>query len=332
MIHDWFSHGQRARRNPWEVELAPDDDWPEHPMRIMRTIGRPDPTASAARPPTYVNTESHWWDASQIYGSSAELPDVLRTGEGGKLRRRARRLVPLPPTTRLRPADVSPGSGSGSRCCRRCSCASTTRSATGSPRHYPTGTTTSSSSARGWSTPRSSPRSTPSSGRRRSSPPDHATAHARQLVGPGRRAAHDPFGRLSRARTSAASRGRTEHYGVPVRADRGVRRGLPDASADPGRLRLPRCRRRPAPAATARSREISGPETRECCETAPMADLLYSFGTEHPGPSSASTTSRSTCSTSCGPTASCRTWPPSTSCAAGSRACRATTSSAACST
>ena len=45
MIRDWFSHGKSPQENPWEVPLAEDDPWPEHPMRIMRT--RPDPTRTA---------------------------------------------------------------------------------------------------------------------------------------------------------------------------------------------------------------------------------------------------------------------------------------------
>ena len=86
MIRDWFSHGKSPTENPWEVELAHDDPWPERPMRIMRT--RPDPTRApdAQTPPTYVNTESHWWDASQIYGTSQEFRDHVRSHTDGKLR------------------------------------------------------------------------------------------------------------------------------------------------------------------------------------------------------------------------------------------------------
>jgi heme peroxidase len=87
MIRDWLSHGKSEKENPWLIPLPPDDDWHENPMRILRT--RRDPTRTPAEegtPPTYVNTESHWWDASQIYGSSKEFQDQVRTGEDGKLR------------------------------------------------------------------------------------------------------------------------------------------------------------------------------------------------------------------------------------------------------
>ncbi|MCA1647775.1 MAG: heme peroxidase [Chloroflexi bacterium] len=50
-------------------------------------------------PPTHVNLETAWWDASQIYPTNPQLESTVRTGTGGKLR-----MVPqngqdlLPPT------------------------------------------------------------------------------------------------------------------------------------------------------------------------------------------------------------------------------------------
>jgi hypothetical protein len=75
MIRDWFSHGKSPVENPWVLPLAADDPWPAaaRPMTILCT--GPDPTRSAGGdggPPTHVNTETHWWDASQLYGSDAE--------------------------------------------------------------------------------------------------------------------------------------------------------------------------------------------------------------------------------------------------------------------
>src|SRR5919202_587592 len=86
MIRDWFSHGKSEKENPWKVELEEDDPWPqERPMQIMRT--RADPTRSPddTSPPTHLNTQSHWWDGSQIYGSDAETQARVRSGEDGKL-------------------------------------------------------------------------------------------------------------------------------------------------------------------------------------------------------------------------------------------------------
>ncbi|MGH6913590.1 MAG: peroxidase family protein, partial [Geminicoccales bacterium] len=79
MIHDWFGHGPNDDANPIRVPLDVGDDWPERPMIVPRTA--PDPTRAAAeqaQPATFLNAETHWWDASQIYGSSAARQDLVR--------------------------------------------------------------------------------------------------------------------------------------------------------------------------------------------------------------------------------------------------------------
>ena len=115
MIRDWMSHGKSPTENPWEAPLDDDDPWPERPMRIMRT--RPDPTRTpeedaAGLPPTYVNVESHWWDGSQLYGSSAEIQAKVRLGQDGKLRIGEDGLVPVDPKSDKHPAD-EPGFWAG---------------------------------------------------------------------------------------------------------------------------------------------------------------------------------------------------------------------------
>lgn len=82
-VHDWFAHGTVATK-PWVVPLHDDDPWPQRPMRVERTP--PDPHPSPAGPPTFTTQESHWWDASQMYGTTPEFASALRASEKGKLR------------------------------------------------------------------------------------------------------------------------------------------------------------------------------------------------------------------------------------------------------
>jgi hypothetical protein len=79
-VHDWFSHGEVD--DTWDIAVDSDDDWPQHPMRIKKT--RPDPSPSPG-PPTYVTDDTHWWDASQLYGGTREFAHRLRTRQHGKL-------------------------------------------------------------------------------------------------------------------------------------------------------------------------------------------------------------------------------------------------------
>lgn len=113
MIRDWFSHGKSPHEDPIEIPLAPDDPWPDKPMQIMRT--RPDPTrppGPSDLPPTYTNTETHWWDLSSIYGSTKKWRDLVRTGVDGKLHVTPGGLIPYPTDPDLDPALV-PGFWAG---------------------------------------------------------------------------------------------------------------------------------------------------------------------------------------------------------------------------
>ncbi|MGE5763517.1 MAG: peroxidase family protein [Mycobacterium leprae] len=82
---DWFSHGT----DPSDPILVPrplGDDWPEEPIRIPRTPRDPSAAVDSGKPATFLNTESHWWDASQVYGSTPQLEQAIRSGEGGRVR------------------------------------------------------------------------------------------------------------------------------------------------------------------------------------------------------------------------------------------------------
>ena len=86
-IRDWFSHGQSVKDDPWMIPLAEKDTWPETEMKVLRTM--PDPTRSSAdigHPPTHINTETHWWDGSQLYGSNVQFRGNARSGIDGKLK------------------------------------------------------------------------------------------------------------------------------------------------------------------------------------------------------------------------------------------------------
>ncbi|MDQ1444969.1 MAG: hypothetical protein QOI20_1433 [Acidimicrobiaceae bacterium] len=84
MVKDWFSHGEGDPAKHYEIPLAADDNWFERPMKILKTLT--DTTASdSTRPPTFINTETHWWDTSQIYGTTKEGQALRRSGVDGKL-------------------------------------------------------------------------------------------------------------------------------------------------------------------------------------------------------------------------------------------------------
>ncbi|HCI81571.1 MAG TPA: heme peroxidase [Ktedonobacter sp.] len=107
MVRDWFSHGTSPKDNPWQIELHDDDPWPDHPMNILRVPSDPTRTSGSSNlPPTYINTETHWWDASQIYGSNKAQETLRRCGQDGKLRIGSNGLLQLPSDPNLNPALV----------------------------------------------------------------------------------------------------------------------------------------------------------------------------------------------------------------------------------
>lgn len=79
MVHDWLSHGSSLPDAPHQVPLADDDDWHERPMTILRTAPDTPGPDDAGRPAAYTNSETHWWDGSQIYGSSLKRQRLVRT-------------------------------------------------------------------------------------------------------------------------------------------------------------------------------------------------------------------------------------------------------------
>jgi hypothetical protein len=105
MIHDWFKHGTSPTDNPWILPPVEGDDWPAPPLVVMRTPADPTSPPGSALPPTYLNVNTHWWDASSIYGDNLEQQRFLREGAGGRLRLDGG-LPPVPPDPADNPALV----------------------------------------------------------------------------------------------------------------------------------------------------------------------------------------------------------------------------------
>jgi len=91
MNHDWINHGESVLNDIIEIPFAEDDlarkkFW-QTKMLLPRT--QPDPTRMNGKedsPVSFINEVTHWWDASQIYGSDQQTVDRLRSGADGKLK------------------------------------------------------------------------------------------------------------------------------------------------------------------------------------------------------------------------------------------------------
>ena len=97
MVHDWFVH-KRSATEKIDIPLATGDNWSDPKMTIPRTEPDPGP-AGSTRPPAYANLNSHWWDASMLYGSDATVAEKVRAKVGGKLRIEPTGLLPNDPET-----------------------------------------------------------------------------------------------------------------------------------------------------------------------------------------------------------------------------------------
>lgn len=85
MVHDWVSHGTSGPEiGVHEVPTPPGDDWPFPFLSILRTMPDAMRKGDVGRPTAYHNTETHWWDGSQIYGSSAERLRQVRGAQGAE--------------------------------------------------------------------------------------------------------------------------------------------------------------------------------------------------------------------------------------------------------
>jgi hypothetical protein len=285
MIRDWFSHGKSPKDNPWEIQLADGDAWPDNPMRIMRVMDDPTrPASSADQPPTFINTSTHWWDASQIYGTTPEYQAFVRTHEDGKLRVEPDGSLPLPPGKTDGNPTEEPGFWIGLAMLQTVFTYEHNSVCDMLRGHYPS-----------WTDEEIFQRArlivaaliakihtvewTPAV----ISHPTTVTALRANWFGLAGERVKNAFGRISSSELVSGIPGaETEHYGVPfslteefaavyrmhplVPDDWSLRDVSDDATIGDYTLR-----------------EFSGPEGMAVLRKVPMQDLFYSFGTQHPG-------------------------------------------------
>jgi hypothetical protein len=90
--HDWFTHGDSQPPgepdHAVEIPLEENDPWPQEyrPLAIRKTLADPTRHDGNNNPPTFISKVTHWWDASQIYGSEQETADRLRSHMNEKMR------------------------------------------------------------------------------------------------------------------------------------------------------------------------------------------------------------------------------------------------------
>ena len=85
MVHDWFVHKKGIWSVTHDIPVGDGDGWHERPMRVPKTPAETPKVAGSKLPPAYVNENTHWWDGSQVYGSTPAEQASLRIGRDGKL-------------------------------------------------------------------------------------------------------------------------------------------------------------------------------------------------------------------------------------------------------
>lgn len=85
--HNWFFHGHGDPSDVIKIPLPPGDPWPLDEMVIRSTQPIPgSPETPEGQAPLYGNFATHWWDASQIYGSGDKRQAEIRTFVDGKIK------------------------------------------------------------------------------------------------------------------------------------------------------------------------------------------------------------------------------------------------------
>ena len=84
-VHDWFVHKKGSWTHTHDIPVTDGDTWHENPMRVPKTPADAPKVEGSTRPPAYINENTHWWDGSQVYGSSPASQASLRAGRDGKV-------------------------------------------------------------------------------------------------------------------------------------------------------------------------------------------------------------------------------------------------------
>ncbi|KAG2188164.1 hypothetical protein INT44_000915 [Umbelopsis vinacea] len=88
-VHDWMSHKRGVGTGEFiHVPLPEDDPWrpQQTEMLIPRGINDSQSGDDPKQHVSFANEQTHWWDQSQIYGTSPEINDKIRTHVDGKLK------------------------------------------------------------------------------------------------------------------------------------------------------------------------------------------------------------------------------------------------------
>ena len=99
--HDWISHGENLSDESFRIKLADDD--PARAKYMVSEMEIPKTQKDMSRNSngdetwniTHINEVTHWWDASQIYGSDVATQKAVRSNSGGRLKIDAEGLLPV---------------------------------------------------------------------------------------------------------------------------------------------------------------------------------------------------------------------------------------------
>lgn len=76
-VHDWAQHFN-SDTEEWDVPLQQSDSWTEEHMKVYKTQRDRPLDKQDQKYPAYRDENTHWWDGSQIYGSTENATVALR--------------------------------------------------------------------------------------------------------------------------------------------------------------------------------------------------------------------------------------------------------------